>query len=153
MWNQTSKKFMGGFLAIITLSLATLYITQTYFSPERQAERRLADLERRYAEDTYGGKTPEETLELFINALKAGDIELASKYFVLDKQEEWLENLRVVKNKNFLQEMIGDLQRPREKKSTNKNQATFYIYNDNKQLAIAINVARGPNGIWKIVDM
>ncbi len=33
--------------------------------------------------DTYGGKTPEETLGMFIDALKKGDVELASKYFVL----------------------------------------------------------------------
>jgi len=35
------------------------------------------------SEDTYGGKTPEETLNLFIEALKKEDLELASKYFVL----------------------------------------------------------------------
>ncbi|HNW96757.1 MAG TPA: hypothetical protein PKL20_02880, partial [Candidatus Paceibacterota bacterium] len=28
-------------------------------------------------EDTYGGKTPQETLDMFINALEKGDIELA----------------------------------------------------------------------------
>ncbi len=41
-----------------------------------------------YAEDTYGGATPEETLQLFIDALKAGDIELASKYYIPEKQGE-----------------------------------------------------------------
>ena len=39
------------------------------------------------AQDTFGGKTPEETLELYIDALKEGDMELASKYFRLEDQE------------------------------------------------------------------
>src|SRR3989344_7855008 len=49
--------------------------------------------------DTYGGKTPQETLDLFVAALRAGDVDLASKYFLLDdglkreKWEEYLENL------------------------------------------------------------
>ncbi|TSD03496.1 MAG: hypothetical protein Athens071416_177 [Parcubacteria group bacterium Athens0714_16] len=44
--------------------------------------------------DTYGGKTPEETLGLFVDALKKGDTELASKYFVLDKQKEMVDSLK-----------------------------------------------------------
>ena len=74
MINKTSLKFIAGFVAIIGISLASLYVLQTYFSPEKQAERRLADLERLYEEDTYGGQTPEETLELLIAALGAGGI-------------------------------------------------------------------------------
>jgi len=41
-----------------------------------------------YQEDTHGGGTPEETLQLFIDALKSGDIELASKYYIPEKQAE-----------------------------------------------------------------
>ncbi|TSC61699.1 MAG: hypothetical protein Athens041674_682 [Parcubacteria group bacterium Athens0416_74] len=44
-------------------------------------------LEAAYRKDTYGGKTPEETLELFIEALEAKDYELAAKYFVIEKQD------------------------------------------------------------------
>src|SRR3989344_4310089 len=85
--NKISLKFIAGFVVIIGLSLASLYLLQNYFNPERKAERRLAELERLYAEDTYGGQTPEETLQLFIDALKAGDIDLASKYFVIESRE------------------------------------------------------------------
>ena len=147
---------MGGFLAIIALSLAILYITQTYFSPEKQAERRLADLERRYAEDTYGGKTPEETLELFIDALKAGDIELASKYFLIGEQEEWRKKIETINNNGYLESMIRDLERPKNKYPLidgEDNRFIFEIKNDDNQLALQIDIARGPNGIWKIVDM
>lgn len=37
-----------------------------------------------FKQDTYGGKTPEETFNLFVDALKNEDVDLAVKYFVLD---------------------------------------------------------------------
>jgi hypothetical protein len=47
-------------------------------------------LKQAYREDTYGGDTPEETLAMFIEAFKAEDLDLASKYFVIEKQAEYL---------------------------------------------------------------
>jgi len=52
--------------------------------------------------DTYGGTTPQETLQIFIDAVEAGDYELASRYFVVEKQGEWESNLQEVKNIDFL---------------------------------------------------
>lgn len=37
-----------------------------------------------FKNDTYGGKTPEETYNLFVDALKKQDVDLAVKYFILD---------------------------------------------------------------------
>ncbi len=75
-----------------------------YYAPFRAEEReqlqilaawkaegeRLEALDRK---DTYGGKTPEETLELFIEALEAGDYELASKYYLPEQQESVYQEL------------------------------------------------------------
>ena len=36
--------------------------------------------ERIYKQDAFGGKTPQETYEMFVSALRLSDIELASKY-------------------------------------------------------------------------
>ncbi|MCH7883393.1 hypothetical protein IIA95_03195 [Patescibacteria group bacterium] len=152
MWNQTSKKFIGGFLGIIFLSLATLYITQTYFSPERQAERRLAELERQYAEDTYGGKTPEETLELFIDALKAGDIELASKYFVIDEQEEIKNDLMQVKQDTGLEQVISRIEKLKLTKKDSES-AFFVIVDDKNIVQIQATLGKSGNGIWKIIKI
>jgi hypothetical protein len=44
--------------------------------------------------DTFGGKTPEETIDLFISALKVGDIELASKYYDVRVQKDALASLK-----------------------------------------------------------
>ena len=50
-------------------------------------------------DDPYGGETPEETLRLFIDALKKGDTDLASRYFVVDKQEQQEQLLNDLKQK------------------------------------------------------
>ncbi len=44
--------------------------------------------------DTFGGKTPEETIDLFISALKLGDIQLASKYYDVRVQKDALASLK-----------------------------------------------------------
>ncbi len=63
-------------------------------------------LKAAYQADMYGGSTPEETLELFIDALKAGDTELASKYFMVEKQKAMAEELRVGKENGNLEQAI-----------------------------------------------
>ncbi|HRY62837.1 MAG TPA: hypothetical protein P5056_03660 [Candidatus Paceibacterota bacterium] len=62
------------------------------FMNEINAEKaRILALEKA---DTFGGKTPEETFDMFLNALKAGDTELASKYYDVTVQSEVLEGLK-----------------------------------------------------------
>jgi hypothetical protein len=52
--------------------------------------------------DNYGGKTPEETLDLYIEALKALDIELASKYYEISLEEPNLQKREVEDLKTFI---------------------------------------------------
>ena len=115
--------------------------------------QRIKEIEDQYKKDMYGGDTPEETIQLFIDALKKEDIDLAAKYFVIDKQEEWLDNLQKIKEKNMLAKMVKDLEREKSKKLTGDDVATFYISNDKRELALIIRTIKGVNGIWKIEDM
>ena len=52
----------------------------------------LRDIEKKDYEmamaDTFGGQTPQETLEMFIKAVEKGDYELASKYLVSEEQKK-----------------------------------------------------------------
>lgn len=59
--------------------------------------------------DIHGGATPEETYNLFVSTLKQGNIELASKYFLVGKQDENLEKFKKLKEKNELQKYTNDL--------------------------------------------
>src|SRR3989344_1660546 len=72
-------------------------------------------LRKPYKEDTYGGKTPEETWTMFLDALKKGDVELASKYFVVEKQEEESQDLQKAKDEGRLVQIINNLSKPLEK--------------------------------------
>src|SRR3990167_10119331 len=109
---KNMTKFAGVMIAIVLVGGLVLLAMQ-YFryrsSPEYRAGENLKEIEKQYAEDSYGGDTPEETLALFISALKVGDTNLAAKYFVLDAQAQWREDLAVMKGKGFLVEMVKDL--------------------------------------------
>ena len=76
----------------------------------RESKKIQRELERPYREDKYGGKTPEETFDLFLGALRKGDIELASKYFELEKRESWRKSLEELKKNNTFDEMISEME-------------------------------------------
>ena|SRR3989338_3085010 len=152
---KNMTKFAGVMIAIVLVGGLVLLIMQYIryrYSPEYRVEKNLKEIEKQYAEDSYGGNTPEETLALFISALKAGDTDLAAKYFVLDAQEQWREDLAVMKEKELLGEMIKDLERKKYKYSISDGQIGFDIANDQNEIALTILVGRGPNTKWKIVD-
>ncbi|MEQ1666408.1 MAG: hypothetical protein ABL927_13640 [Bdellovibrionales bacterium] len=74
--------WMGNNIPEIERSLR-VWQTEKY---EKALQKQKDEAIARYTADVDGGKTPEETLDLFISALKAGDIEKASRYYVLEKQ-------------------------------------------------------------------
>lgn len=121
-------------------------------SPEYEAEKELENLMKQYAEDSYGGDTPEETLRLFIKALKEGDTDLAAKYFILDKQEQWKNDLSVIKEKGLLEAMVKDLDRKKFVYTISDDQIAFDISNDDNEAILSILFGRGSNYKWKILD-
>src|SRR3989338_5350635 len=102
-------KFALGFVAIIFGVLVLLVIWKSYqLEQGRKKGDQLAialeegkkrDYEIAMA-DTYGGKTPQETLSLYITAVEKGDYELASKYFIQDNQEGELKKLKQLNKEN-----------------------------------------------------
>lgn len=152
MINKNSLKFVGVFAVIIIAVLTALYYVNYYFSPEQKALRYYAELERQYAEDTYGGKTPEETLRLFIDALKAGDIELASKYFVMEEREKTKKDLEAVKNDDGLNKVIERMQNFRSSKIDN-DKAWFVITDKNRVIKYESFLSKNQNNVWKIINM
>ena len=141
---------------IIALAMGGLYFLNYYFSPEQKAMRYYKDLERQYAEDTYGGSTPEETLQLFIDALKAGDIDLASKYFVVEKQKEQREFLEKVDVAGNLGLLLDELSKTNYSKRDFNGLGESFIFtfrNEKDNTAITIDVGKLQKGTWKIIDM
>src|SRR3990167_5891386 len=73
-------------------------------------QRLVEKMQAPYKNDKYGGKTPEETFDLFLDALRKEDVDLASRYFVIPKQEGWRESLKEYKNTDLLANFTTELE-------------------------------------------
>lgn len=162
MFNQTSKKFIGGFVGIIVLGLLVWYAS-AYLSPEarqarqeREALQYIVDLEEQYENDTYGGETPEETLALFIQALENEDIELASKYFLPEDREEMLSDLEIAQQQQG--DLSGVISRIKGLDRTtgehNMSETAFFIaVGQDNVVKHQVVLKKNQNGVWKITEL
>lgn len=107
------------------------------------------ELSRQMMADTYGGKTPQETLDMFIAAVEKGDYELASKYFVIARQKEWNVELKKIKEVNKVEVFLKPVS---EAKNSNgeysDDKQSYSVYNP-----ISVDFILYPNGIWKISEI
>lgn len=152
------KKLLLQIISIILLVFLLLVFGDTArkWWGMRQADRAAEALKQFEAEatarmmaDTVGGKTPQETLQMYIEAVEGGDFELASKYFVEAKREGEKNNLvQTQENKNteFLLGLLRQIVDVEGYYSTDKKRYTV------EDPAFADFVLY-PNGIWKIVEI
>ena len=133
--NRSYFKHVAAFLGLLILIGGSYFVWDGYFSEgakyRRQVEENMEkynEWEKNYTkamtEDTFGGKTPQETLDMFIDALKKEDVELASKYFLLNEvgqvDQEWVDGLNQKKSEGKLQEialLLTKLQKDQESSS------------------------------------
>jgi hypothetical protein len=163
-------------LAIFFAVFVGFYVRwyQENYLAEQAARKGIFDIEKyRAAEreyvaamtaDTYGGKTPEETLQLFIDALKAGDIELASKYFALEtntQDPDYLTRNKIVKalqeekQKGRLQYIADILSRaiPDPTGSLYESDYGFVVYEKEKIIAEINMEFNKESSVWKIQSL
>ncbi len=161
-------KYAVGVLAIVITVLGGYIVWYQYFGPDAQYRREVeksalalpAKLEayKKVREaDIYGGKTPEETLQMFIEALRNEDVNLAFKYFVLEKNDErdpmWLDALVSAKEDGELQELTDrlSLAKPNLELRTNENDYKFTIVDKYGQRWAYIDMEFNQfSGVWKI---
>lgn len=132
-WKNIFRSWRGAPVLILAILAVLWLVSQTtpLFNSEASKVKKFAEeMERVYREDKYGGKTPEETYDLFISALKAGNIELASKYFSPDNQDSWNRTLTTYKNSSILNEFIEELENNRKnwRIETKKDVEVIYLY-------------------------
>jgi hypothetical protein len=118
----------------------------------------IENYEKLMREDIYGGKTPEETLKLFVEALKKEDVELASKYFMLDDEggrEKWVERLNELKEKKLLVQMAEDIEKKaKPTQSSYENDAGFKFISDTGLVIGIIDMELNKfSGLWKIESL
>ena len=109
-------------------------------------------LKRAYETDIYGGETPDETLALFIEALKKGDIDLASKYFVVEKQEEMRGEFGIGKENNNIDFLIGFLENSKGSQ-INQNEYEFVVTEKEKIIMSFNLVLNTQTNKWKIYEL
>ncbi len=148
-------KFSLGALGMVLLGLGVLYALH-FFSPEYRQEQaaiqKLKEIQDQYAKDTYGGNTPEETIKLFIDALKKGDIDLAAKYFDVEHQPKWKGYLENIKNTSGLKPLLDDANRLKLSKKDDR-QAFFTIANEKNIVEVTVILSRNEKNRWKIIDL
>lgn len=165
-------KFSVLFLAIIFIGGGGFFVWGNYLNFDAKRARQIEkqsqallqwekDLKEIQKNDVYGGKTPEKTLQMFISALKEGDIELASKYFALNTNEnseyyltrrEWEEGLRKIKEDGKLKEIISKLEKVKLT-FKDENGALFKLYN-NKEIDVLVDMKFNQySQVWKIESL
>jgi hypothetical protein len=171
---ETPKKSRWKFWAIIiafflVVIIAALYFAwQWYLSPEAkmaiqsqksyEAYMRMMDrYEAAMRADTYGSSTPEGTLQMFIAALKKGDAELASKYFLLDEsgsRTKWEDGLIDAVSNNRAESIIKGVQEAMSDKVQDGNDIAFESLDSNGIVDILIEMKLNEySGVWKIESM
>ncbi len=109
-------------------------------------------LRKYYLTDTYGGKTPEETLNLFIDALKKQDIDLAVKYVKDTEAEGAKDDLEEIVKEERSGKLIEDLENLQPGSSMFPNwDFTFVLLNEEGIGIYSVRLERNEyNNIWKI---
>ncbi|TSC91551.1 MAG: hypothetical protein CEN90_349 [Parcubacteria group bacterium Licking1014_17] len=104
--------------------------------------------------DIIGGATPEETYDLFMDALKSKDFKLASRYFVTSKQESWEKTFIASEDKGITDKLIAEFEKARAgwllKKEDDKS--ATYIYKVSSDISVNIIFVKGDK-IWKIDNL
>ena len=120
------------------------------FKTAGEFENYYKNLDEVYKKDTYGGATPEETLALFIDALKKGDTDLAAKYFVPEKQKQEAEDLKIGKEKGNLDFLIGYLEKASYGKENLKNFYQMTVAENGKAIFNISFVFNPSTKVWKL---
>lgn len=102
--------------------------------------------------DKIGGDTPEQTVDLFIEALKKGDYDLASKYFVIDEQERWKKSFENPNEEN-INGWIKELENNKNswhKEVQADDKVEFWYDIKEGEASKDINLIKNLNNKWKI---
>ncbi|OGM93321.1 hypothetical protein A2372_02910 [Candidatus Wolfebacteria bacterium RIFOXYB1_FULL_54_12] len=160
-------KFIGGFFALMLVGIIGLPMVAQYMEKQEDEARAentanymkfMTDLQERLENDKDGGATPEETLELFTAALKAGDIEQASKYFVFEPEEgkerlvSLLENLEEIGEMKLFVEYLGKVR----KESSDPRDSFVWFSHKNSQgmVDFSVEITKSKySTVWKIENI
>lgn len=97
-----------------------------------------------------GGKTPQETISLFVSALEKNNLILAVQYFVPDSREEESQDLTRLKEAGILGDLIRDLKNLTNGKAIDNTHYIFNVFDETGQVAAEVGLIKNKNGSWKL---
>ena len=157
-----NKKLVIEIIIALVILGGIWYINENRFDPSvdpkifktaSELENYYRNLNELYKKDTYGGSTPEETLALFIDALKKGDVELASKYFVPEKQKKMAEDLTIGLKGGVVSKLLKlyELNNLKKEYIDYTNEYYFNYLGENNTTGFLFKIGFNKvNKIWKI---
>ena len=165
-------KYAVGVSLIVFFIVGGYVVWYQYFSSEakysREVEKSALELpakleayKKAREADIYGGKTPEETLQMFIEALENRDLELASKYFAIDndsveRDSEHLENLKKAEKECRVPLIINAVSKAKydqELKGASDNSVWFVVLEEGEPIADINLEFNQYSGVWKIESL
>ena len=97
---------------------------------------------------------PEETLRVFIEAMKKGDIDTAVKQFVEKDRGGWKTDLMEIKKSGMVDEMVRDLGTAKKKWGGDSvAQFDYFGFNEKEQVSRSVFFQKDTNGDWKIKNL
>jgi hypothetical protein len=157
--HRTAVLVIVGILLVLGFVCVREYPAMRFGYAVRQQEKEQARaLEAYRAEqmkDTFGGKTPQETLLMYIDAVEKGDYELASQYMILGKKEQELVSLRKLPAERIQSyiESIKPFLKDAKKPLATDEHITLGYSDGSSQPDFAMDFILYPNGVWKIEKM
>ena len=145
--------------AILLIFIFVLWSSYGAYRRQQQGEKRVNELAQelenlekqalgKKAADKIGGKTPQETLDLFISAVEKGDYELASRYFVIERQAAELKSLQNSKKENINNATAMLRQANFSEGGYSLNKDTFSVHDP-----LLVSFILYPSGNWKIEEI
>jgi hypothetical protein len=164
---KSSKKFLfyvvvGGFLVFFSLIVGVFMrdwhegykYERKIIEGQEQYEQIVADYKKELREDIYGGETPEETLKMFVEALRQEDVELASKYFFVDAsgdRSKWVKGLSKAKEEGRINQIADAIESAVPFQSPYEGRYQFVVKDENEQVINTVFLVFNKEAqIWKI---
>lgn len=108
--------------------------------------------------DAVGGKTPAETLRLFVAALKANDAQGAAQYFMLDdnlSRAKWEKQLGDLKAQRMLIKMADDIEKNAQAiKPLYEGDGGYELLNNDGTIRDILDMEFNKfSGVWKLQSL
>jgi hypothetical protein len=135
--------------------------------PNLIAQKNFNELKTNLLNDDNGGATPVETISLFKKALESGNLKIASKYFIYEKQEQIFQDMENFQKEGkfttllgYLDQALDDKNPKREYITNSPDMVTINILSDKpdfKEFSVELrrpgNDITGSYKTWKIKSM